>query len=273
MLNTSYPVNITIHQFTERPYPYKCHATSIHLFISASSKISLPMGQRSIDLPPQSVYLFYDQNRDFELLFNGVKSSHLCILELSIYTLHTILSNDTGELDFNQADIFNKEQYHHFEPATVEIQNCIESLLDNPNNTLLVESKKFEILYHYFSNRKVKTYQCPFLNQKDNVNKVRKAKAELIKDFQRSLTIKELSKIVGLNEHNLKTGFKEIYGKPIHTYLKDYKLNKAREMIISGDSQINEIAYAIGYTNVSHFIEAFKRKFGLTPKKFEMSLS
>ncbi|MBK9631957.1 MAG: helix-turn-helix transcriptional regulator [Saprospiraceae bacterium] len=31
--------------------------------------------------------------------------------------------------------------------------------------------------------------------------------------------------------------------------------------------QVNEIAGHIGYQNVSHFISAFKKKFGMTPKK------
>ena len=34
-----------------------------------------------------------------------------------------------------------------------------------------------------------------------------------------------------------------------------------------------EIADQLGYTNVSHFIDAFKKKYGVTPKKFEMSLT
>lgn len=272
MLNNSYAVKLDIHQFKDKPHHFKCNAGSINLFLSANSKIDIPMGQRSIELPPLSVYLFYDQKRDFELLFNGPKASFIVIVELSIDALHHILSNDTGDLDFNQSNIFNQEQYHHFEPAPDDIQSCVESIIENRKNLLLVESKKYELLYHYFSNRKVKTYQCPFLNQKDNVNKVRQAKAKLLEDFQQSITIKELSKIVGLNEHNLKTGFKEIYGKPIHTYLKDVKLNHAREMIISGDYQINEVADLVGYSNVSHFIDAFKKKFGITPKKFELSL-
>ena len=50
-------------------------------------------------------------------------------------------------------------------------------------------------------------------------------------------------------------------------------MSKARELILKREFQIAEIADQLGYTNVSHFIEAFKNKYGVTPKKFEMSLS
>jgi AraC-like DNA-binding protein len=43
-------------------------------------------------------------------------------------------------------------------------------------------------------------------------------------------------------------------------------------MLQSGKYKVNEVASAIGYTNPSHFIAAFKKKFGYTPKKFLLSI-
>jgi len=37
--------------------------------------------------------------------------------------------------------------------------------------------------------------------------------------------------------------------------------------------QVNEVAFQTGYTNPSHFIAAFKKKFSVTPKKYLMSKS
>jgi AraC-like DNA-binding protein len=153
------------------------------------------------------------------------------------------------------------------------VRRCIYEILENQNNHLLKEAKKYAILDDYFNaSRRQTAYKCPFLNQKENVTKVRDAKEYLISDLQNSPTIKELAKHVALNEHNLKTGFKEIYGKTIHAFVKDYKMSKARELILKREFQIAEIADQLGYTNVSHFIDAFKKKFGTTPKKYVMSL-
>jgi AraC-like DNA-binding protein len=246
---------------------------TICLFITDTRGIEMPMGQRSVPLPPHSVYLFYDQKRSFNLAFVAQENTSFCIINLSIDTLHQIIAQGTDELNFSQAAIFEKEQYHHFEEASTTVRRCMHEILENQNNHLLKEAKKYAILDDYFNaSRRQTAYKCPFLNQKENVTKVRDAKEYLISDLQNSPTIKELAKYVALNEHNLKTGFKEIYGKTIHAFVKDYKMSKARELILKREFQIAEIADQLGYTNVSHFIDAFKKKFGVTPKKFELSL-
>ena len=71
----------------------------------------------------------------------------------------------------------------------------------------------------------------------------------------------------GLNELQLKTAFKEIYGNTPYQYLLDYKLDISKNLLLSGKYQVNEVAYKVGYSNPSHYIDAFKKKYGLTPKK------
>ena len=265
-------IDLKLHVIQSKPISYHFENGYICLFITAENGVEMPMGQRSVPLPAQSVYLFYDQNRSFDLSFVAEQKAILCIIKLSIDTLHHIIGQGTDELNFSQSAIFEQERYHHFEPANSGIQQHLSDLISNPTNLLIREAKKFEILNAYFNTKSIQNYKCPFLNQKDNVNKVRDAKQHLISNLQESLTIKQLAKLVGLNEHNLKTGFKEIYGKPVHGYLKDFKISKAKEMIETKEYQINEVADYLGYTNVSHFIDAFKKKHGKTPKQFELSL-
>lgn len=267
-------IALKILKVSTQPTDYQYTNGTICLFITDSGGVEMPMGQRSVPLPPNSIYLFYDQKRSFNLAFIAEENTPLCIINLSIDTLHQIIAQGTDELNFSQAAIFEKEQYHHFEEASTTVRRCIYEILENQNNHLLKEAKKYAILDDYFNaSRRQTAYKCPFLNQKENVTKVRDAKEFLILDLQNSPTIKELAKYVALNEHNLKTGFKEIYGKTIHAFVKDYKMSKARELIIKREFQIAEIADQLGYTNVSHFIDAFKKKFGVTPKKFELSLA
>jgi AraC-like DNA-binding protein len=266
-------IQLHVHTVTNNLSSYQYLKGTITLFLNDSHEISMPMGQRNIPLPAHGIYLFYDQNRSFELKMKSEQMTSVCILTLPINTLHKILSQGTDELNFSQSAIFEKEQYHHFEMASSTITRCVHEVISNPDNQLLKEAKKYAILDDYFnSSRRQTKYQCPFLNQKENVNKVRAAKEFLIEDLNNSPTIKQIAKHVALNEHNLKTGFKEIYGKTIHSFLKDYKMTKARELILLREFQIAEIADQLGYTNVSHFIDAFKKKFGITPKKFELSL-
>ena len=84
-------------------------------------------------------------------------------------------------------------------------------------------------------------------------------------------SLKELAKAAALNEYQLKMGFKEIYGNTVYGFLLDHKLDHSRILLDSGKLQVNEVAYQMGYTNPSHYIAAFKKKFGITPKKYLMN--
>jgi AraC-like DNA-binding protein len=59
----------------------------------------------------------------------------------------------------------------------------------------------------------------------------------------------------------------------VHSFLLDHKLDQSRLLLDSGKYLVNEAAYQIGYNNPSHFIAAFKKKFGVTPKKYLMQTS
>ncbi len=50
-------------------------------------------------------------------------------------------------------------------------------------------------------------------------------------------------------------------------------MEEARRMLESKKSNINEIGHNLGYSTASHFITAFKKKYGTTPKKYLMSVS
>lgn len=68
-----------------------------------------------------------------------------------------------------------------------------------------------------------------------------------------------------LNSFKLKKGFKQVYGMTISGYIQYYRLNYAYNGLLQGETNVSESAWAVGYTNVSHFIAAFRRQFGFTP--------
>jgi AraC family transcriptional regulator, transcriptional activator of the genes for pyochelin and ferripyochelin receptors len=52
--------------------------------------------------------------------------------------------------------------------------------------------------------------------------------------------------------------------------LREYRLEKARELLQDRQLTIVAIANAVGYANPGHFAAAFKRKYGMTPRKFRL---
>ena len=115
--------------------------------------------------------------------------------------------------------------------------------------------------------------QCPFLVDETNVIKIRKAKDIVISKMAEPPSLKELADEIGLSLKKLKEGFKQIYGDTVFGFLFEYKMEVARKMLEAGDNNVNEVGLKVGYSTSSHFIAAFKKKYGTTPKKYLMSLN
>lgn len=99
----------------------------------------------------------------------------------------------------------------------------------------------------------------------NDIHRIEKAKDLLIQDLEDSPTIPELAKLVSLNSSKLKHGFKSIYQNTIYGYLRDYRLRIAHDMIMKSGSSITEAATSIGYTSLSKFTVAFRKKYGKNP--------
>ncbi len=98
-----------------------------------------------------------------------------------------------------------------------------------------------------------------------DIKKIHQTKSIIDNDFKTHHSIKDLCKIVGLNEFKLKTGFKEIFNTTLFKYSQSCKMLYAQEVLACGEKNVSQCAWEIGYTNVSHFISAFKKYFGVTP--------
>ena len=112
------------------------------------------------------------------------------------------------------------------------------------------------------------TEQCPFMANEDTVLKIKQAKNIIITEMSNPPSLDELSKKVGLNLKKLKMGFKDLYGMPVFTFLFHYKMDHAKKLLSQNGNNVNEVALQVGYSTSSHFIVAFKKKFGITPKQF-----
>jgi len=105
-----------------------------------------------------------------------------------------------------------------------------------------------------------------------DIDKIHEAKEILLANSSCPPSIIELSKRVGINDHKLKNGFKEVFNQTVYGYLFDYKMNMARQLLLDTDKSIFEVGLDCGYEYASHFTTAFKRRYGLSPKQFKKGL-
>lgn len=232
-------------------------------------------GAYRLNLKTEHNLLFYNPLQALPMDIVVAPKSKLLFLYVTVERLHQMFVEGSKELAFINPENVDKKFYSEgqLEPATmVALSQVFQSPVHGPAQGLFEKSKVFEILAWFF-NRKEGTdvEACPFLENEDNVQKIRLAKKILKDRMTDPPTIPALAKEVGLNEYRLKEGFKNIYGTTVFKYLNDYRLDVARQALDDNNMKVNEVAYYIGYTNPSHFIAAFRKKFGVTPKKYLMN--
>jgi AraC-like DNA-binding protein len=81
-----------------------------------------------------------------------------------------------------------------------------------------------------------------------------------------------LSKEAGMSVSKLQKCFKLVFGKSIIRYAIEEKMKYAKDLLVSGEYSVSEVGYMVGYSNLSHFSEAFRKMFHTTPKTYLLSL-
>lgn len=100
---------------------------------------------------------------------------------------------------------------------------------------------------------------------KNEMQKIRQARELILEGMADPPTLIELSRMIGLNDYKLKVGFKGMYGTTVFGYLREKRLEKALQLLQQGNMNVYETLLAVGYSNPSHFAQAFRGKYGVLP--------
>ena len=101
--------------------------------------------------------------------------------------------------------------------------------------------------------------------EKFDIAKVKKALEE---SLDKSVTIEELSRELGVSERQLYNAFKSKYGITPKRFLINLRLNAAKEVLLTakkGEVTIADVAFTYGFKHSSHFTSEYKKLFGRTP--------
>ncbi|MEL7039784.1 MAG: AraC family transcriptional regulator [Cyanobacteria bacterium J06592_8] len=159
--------------------------------------------------------------------------------------------------------------------TTPEINMVLHQVLNCPyqglTRKLYLESKSVELLALTLNTLEENALESPHKYQpkKDEIDRLHSAKDILIKNLNNPPSLNALSRQVGLNEYKLKQGFRHVFNNTVFGYLHDYRMTRSRLLLESGTLNVTEVAQAVGYTNLSHFAAAFRKKHGVNPSVFK----
>ena len=120
----------------------------------------------------------------------------------------------------------------------------------------MLPQENFETAAYYSANqiKKVKALKCELANQLDSRE-----------------TLKNIADRYGMSLTALKDCFKAVYGKPIHAFQREYKMQTATKLLVTTKLSRAEIAGMVGYENPNKFSAAFKEIIGQSPSEYRKS--
>ncbi len=248
----------------------------LHFCLSGKAKLLFNGGNYALDVPENKSFLLYNPQQDLPIDLSLEPDSKMIILLIAIEKFHTFFSQEAGLIHFLSGENMNKKCYRDKElnPNEIMVLNQIFHYgLHSSLEKLYTKGKVYELISLYFHKSDNEGAQnCPFLEDEVNVEKIQKAKSILIERMTEPPSLNELSDMINLSLAHLKEGFKHIYGETVYAYLLNYKMEFARRLLATKKYNIAEVSFEVGYSTPSHFIAAFKKKYGVTPKRYMSSL-
>lgn len=105
--------------------------------------------------------------------------------------------------------------------------------------------------------------------EKDKGNPyIRKALRYIADHYSEHLTIKQISDYVQLSSGYFSTLFSQVVGMSFREYLCHIRIEASKQLLLSSDYSLADIAVAVGFPDQSYYCKTFKKITGLTPRKF-----
>jgi AraC-like DNA-binding protein len=142
--------------------------------------------------------------------------------------------------------------------------DVMESAVYGSLREAFVEAKVVELLVRYLALPAEDNHRA--LRPRD-VDRMIEARDRLLASLSDPPTLPQLARAVATNEFTLKRDFKAMFGLPVHAFVLERRLERARARLLETDRPIKSIAEEAGYLHLSHFSAAFRKRFGTPPSQ------
>ena len=179
---------------------------------------------------------------------------------------------------FNISDVTNlideKSNVFIENGISVFILECTNKIWEVREHSKLVRKVKEKMLY----NKNSKKYYVDDLNELSDIleddknlysaTSIKLAIQFITKNFNNNITLKDVADEVFLSQNYLSELFKKETGEGFYEFLSNYRVKRAKELLVTTNLKIYEVAESVGYNDSITFGRAFKKITGTTPNNF-----
>ena len=156
-------------------------------------------------------------------------------------------------------------------PIDIDTRTIVHELLSDQQHTLLYyQNRMLRLVEIFFNWLYHEMHQHPGTKplSRSDILAARKIESLLTTDITiLPPTIREMSRQFAMSESKLKKVFKTVFGLPPYEYYQKHRMQKASQLLLSGNFSIKDVGYTLGYSNLSNFTLAFKKEFGKLPSE------
>ena len=130
--------------------------------------------------------------------------------------------------------------------------------------------KSVELLY-LLCNSKGQEDTAPVL-ERETAQRLSEIRRYMEEHLDEPLTIPVLSRRACLSATTFKEGFRRLYGLPVHTWLRQRRMERAAELLRDSSLSVLGVAQSVGYGSASQFSAAFRRQYGVPPAQYRKNV-
>lgn len=162
-----------------------------------------------------------------------------------------------------------------FLPATKEMMSIIHSVIHYKKEGIIkaffLEARVKELLLLVMEHSYGPDPAPELVLRPDDIERIHAAREVLMNRMDNPPTLKELARLVGLNEFKLKKGYKQIYNTTMYLEFREERLKKALLLLKDESHTISEVAFLAGFKGISSFCVSFHNRFGYSPNYYRKS--
>ncbi|MBS4840888.1 MULTISPECIES: response regulator [Clostridium] len=209
-----------------------------------------------------------DVHKDIEYSSFGYNDSVYIIFYINTKTNNNY--NDIFEFIVNKSDCFielNISVYILDDTDKIwrlrEQSKLVKKMKENADESLNVKK------YYLTQDERLKEILSSDLNDvNNNITVIKLAKDYIINNYNKNISLKDVADEVYLSQNYLSELFKKEIGEGFYDFLSKYRIKKAKEVLLTTNLKVYEIAQMVGYNDSITFGRAFKKITGTTPNNF-----
>lgn len=133
----------------------------------------------------------------------------------------------------------------------------------------IIQIENYEQLRKWFIEKVTQACQNIITKREEQTSGlISKAKHYIEKNYNRDISLDDVSRSVDISPYYFSKLFKEETGENFIEYLTNIRIEKAKKLLLHSDMNIKNICIDTGYSDPNYFSRIFKKQVGLTPTEF-----